>query len=107
MAKKVKEKKGKHRTLLRENYPPAFKIKIPKNRREMLKSEYREEFLIAEAIELETVTQQETVTFVDEDKTKHRLKTRMIFDVKSDENGNVLKVGQKNARELTSFLLLV
>ena len=57
----------------------------------MLKSEYREEFLIAEAIELETVTQQETVTFVDEDRKKHKLKTRMVYDVKSDENGNVLK----------------
>ena len=79
MAKKVKEKKGKHRTLLRENYPPAFKIKIPKNRREMLKSEYREEFLIAEAIELETVTQQDTVTFVDEDKKKHAVRNTTYF----------------------------
>ena len=57
----------------------------------MLKSEYKEEFLIAEGIELETVQKQDTVTFVKEDKTKHKLKTRMIYDVKSDENGNVLK----------------
>ena len=78
-AKKKEEKKGRHKTLLRNEYPPAFKIKIPKNRREMLKSEYKEEFLIAEGIELETVQKQDTVTFVKEDKTKHKLKTRMIF----------------------------
>ena len=36
MAKTVETKKGRHKTLLRNEYPPAFKIKIPKNRRPWL-----------------------------------------------------------------------
>ena len=66
-------------------------MKVPKNRREMLRSEYKEEFMIAEKIELKTVQEHGTIKFVKENKEVHRLKTRMVYDIKSDENGKVLK----------------
>ena len=88
----VEEKKEKrHPTLLRANYPKAYEIKIPKNRKEMLQSEFKEEFLLAEKIEIGTVRDKDTITFVNEKKGVHKLGTRMIFDVKSDENGNITK----------------
>ena len=43
-----------------------YEIKIPKNRREMLKTEYKEEFLIAEKIELKTIRDHGTIKFVPE-----------------------------------------
>merc|ERR1712146_570931 len=78
-----KEKKS-HKTLIKGKYPKAYEIRIPKNRREMLKSEYKEEFLIAEKIELRTVQEHGTIKFVEEKKNAHKLKTRMVYDIKSD-----------------------
>ena len=53
--KETKKVNKKHETLIKEKYPKVYEIKIPKNRREMLKSEYREEFMLAEKIELKTI----------------------------------------------------
>ena len=83
--------KSRHETLIKENYPAKRDIKIPKNRNEMLKSEYKEEFLLAESIEIATLKHQKTITYVNEDAKAHKLDTRMIYDVKSDNNGNIIK----------------
>jgi len=86
----IKETK-RHQTLLKDNYPNKIYIHIPKNRREMLKSPYREEFIQAEKIEIDTIQRHETIKFVKQDKTKHKLKTRMVYDIKANEKGEVLK----------------
>ena len=89
--KETEKEKKSHKTLIKGKYPKAYEIRIPKNRREMLKSEYKEEFLIAEKIELRTVQEHGTIKFVEEEKNAHKLKTRMVYDIKSDENGKVIK----------------
>merc|ERR1712146_232829 len=89
--KETEKEKKSHKTLIKGKYPKAYEIRIPKNRREMLKSEYKEEFLIAEKIELRTVQEHGTIKFVEEKKNAHKLKTRMVYDIKSDENGKVIK----------------
>merc|ERR1712146_28435 len=66
--KETEKEKNSHKTLIKGKYPKAYEIRIPKNRREMLKSEYREEFLIAEKIELRTVQEHGTIKFVEEEK---------------------------------------
>ena len=81
----------RHQTLLQQEYPKKIYIIIPKNRREMLKSKYKDEFLKAEEIELATLQRHDTIQFVKNDKKKHKLKTRMVYDVKADEHGNVVK----------------
>jgi hypothetical protein len=86
----IKETK-RHPTLLKETYPSKIYIHIPKNRREMLKSPYKEEFIQAEKIEIDTIQRHETIKFVKQDQTKHKLKTRMVYDVKANEKGEVLK----------------
>ena len=57
----------------------------------MLKSEYREEFMLAEKIELKTIRDHGTIKFVPEKPNSHKLKTRMVYDIKSDEKGEVVK----------------
>ena len=66
--------------MIKEKYPKVYEIKTPKNRREMLKSKYREEFMLAEKIELKTIRDHETIKFVPEKENSHKLKTRMIYD---------------------------
>ena len=89
--KETKKVNKKHETLIKEKYPKVYDIKIPKNRREMLKTDYREEFMIAEKLELRTITNHGTIKFVPETPNAHKLKTRMVYDIKSDENGEVVK----------------
>ena len=81
-----------HPTILPgKEYPKKIYVTIPKNRREMLKSPYKDEFLKAEDIELTTLQRHDTINFVPNDNTKHKLKTRMVYDVKADEHGNIVK----------------
>ena len=83
--------KTKHATLLKDTYPAKRDCKIPKNRKEMLKSEFKDEFIVAEGIELSTLNHQKTITYVKDDPKAHKLNTRMIYDIKSDNEGNVIK----------------
>merc|ERR1711901_18472 len=54
--KETEKEKKSHKTLIKRKYPKAYEIRIPKNRREMLKSEYKEEFLIAEKIDEQKIS---------------------------------------------------
>ena len=81
-----------HKTMIRAQYPGKYAIKIPKNRKEMLKHEYAEEFKIAEEIELETIHDKGTIKYVENSpEIRHKLKTRMVYDIKSDNDGNITK----------------
>ncbi len=74
-----------------KEYPKKIYVRIPTNRREMLKSPYKDEFLKAEEIELTTLKDHDTIKFVPNDNSKHKLKTRMVYDIKADEHGNIVK----------------
>jgi len=88
MATKIKP----HRTMIRAMYPKKHDITIPKTRKEMLVHKYASEFKIAEEIELATIKEKGTIEYVDDSpKIQHKLKTRMVYDIKSDNDGNVLK----------------
>ena len=81
-----------HKTLIRPIYPKKHEITIPKNRQQMLKHKYAEEWKIAEQIEHDTINEHETIEWIDEPQTKiHKIRTRMVYDIKSDEQGNITK----------------
>ena len=70
-----------HKTLIRPIYPKKQEITIPKNRQQMLKHKYAEEWKIAEQIEHDTINEQETIEWIDEPQTKiHKIRTRMVLD---------------------------
>ena len=67
-------------------------ITIPKNRQQMIKHKYAEEWKIAEQIEHDTIDEHETIELINEPKEKpHKIRTRMVYDVKSDALGNITK----------------
>merc|ERR1711975_140532 len=105
--KETEKEKKSHKTLIKGKYPKAYEIRIPKNRREMLKSEYKEEFLIAEKIELRTVQEHGTIKFVEEKKNAHKLKARLValgYDQRKNEYHETFA---PVARVTTIMILLV
>lgn len=73
-------------------YPKKREINIPKNRRQMLQHKYAEEWKIAEEIENENIKEHGTLEFIDKPTTPtHTLRSRYIYDIKTDEDGNIVK----------------
>jgi len=82
----------RHETLIPgKEYPKARNIKVPKNEAEMLLSEYMEEFVIAQGIEIGMLKDKGTFKTVPDKRGTHKLKTRYVYDVKSDAEGDVTK----------------
>ena len=81
-----------HRTMIRPMYPKKREINIPKNRRQMLQHKYAEEWKIAEEIENDNINEHGTLEFIPKPNTPvHTLRSRYVYDVKTDEDGNIIK----------------
>ena len=75
----------------------------------MLASEYKNEFLKAEEIELNNLQEQNTIQFVTEMKNQHKLRTRFVYDIKTNANGDITRskvyVIKLEKKDLKSALL--
>ena len=80
-----------HPTLKRTNYPKASTIHVPKNEKEVLESEYAEEWREAKRIEIETLKGHDTFKFVDKPTYCHIINTKFVYAVKHDHDGNVTR----------------
>ena len=79
-----------HPTLIKPFYPKKNAIRIPKFKHELRHHPYKQEFLIAEKVELQTIMDAKTISFVDKpSKNVHRIPHRFTYDIKSDSNNNV------------------
>ena len=86
-----KKEPKRHRTLIKPSYPKANKIKTPKTLREAQKSSYWPEFEIAIKIENENLTDHQTFEILQDDPHKHKLGTKYVFAIKSDQNGEITR----------------
>ena len=58
----------------------------------MLQHKYAEEWKIAEEIENDNINEHGTLEFIPKPNTPvHTLRSRYVYDVKTDEDGNIIK----------------
>ncbi|KAE9138475.1 hypothetical protein PF010_g950 [Phytophthora fragariae] len=72
----------------------ASDVRVPRNRRESRRSKYREFFIKAELEEMAAMRTQhvlEEIAFEDVPKNAKPIKTRFVYDIKSDHQGYVIR----------------
>ena len=86
-----KKAPARHRTLLKPSYPKANKIANPKTISQAKQSRYWPEFEMAIKIENENLTDHQTFEILQDDPHKHKLGTKYVFAIKSDQNGEITR----------------
>ena len=91
-AKELAKKSERHCTLIRKKYPRSpHIIPDPKTLAEAFSSEYAEEWRIAANEEMKNLKMHDTFKIVKKPKYCHQIKTRFVFHVKYNKDGEVHK----------------